>query len=139
MLAAKKPMSRGRASKGGASRFAADAARRVGGFVLARPGTIALGLLFGGLALAVSTNALWMQSAQHPAPLFRQAALPTQHPTPPRKAPEEQAAPSLPAAEGAGAMLPPARPAGIGKPVEASASPAAAPKPVAGKHAKDPI
>jgi hypothetical protein len=36
-------------------------------------------------------------------------------------------------------MLPPARPAGIGKPVEASASPAAAPKPVAGKHAKDPI
>jgi hypothetical protein len=143
MLAVNRATNRGygRGRRGGGQAFLANGARQIGAFVLARPGTIALTLLFGGLGLAVSANALWMQSAHHPAPLFRQAAL--QQPQPPlppvRKVIEEQAAaPAAPAAEGLGpAVLPPPRPADLGRATE-PASPAPA-KPASGKHPKDPI
>ena len=81
MLAATRPTSRGKGprAKGRGQAFA-NGARRVGAFMLARPGTVAMTLLFGGLGAVVSANALWMQSSHHPAPLFRQAALQPQHP-----------------------------------------------------------
>jgi hypothetical protein len=142
MLAATRPTTtRGRAksAQGRGRAFAADSARRIGAFVLARPGTIALVLLFGGLGVAVSANALWMQSAHHPAPLFRQATLQPQHPA--RKVPEDQANPpaSAASAEDAGAaILPPSRPTDLGRPAEPGA--AAAAKPATGRRpTKDPI
>jgi hypothetical protein len=135
MLALRKPTSRGRVAKD-VPNLAAEAAKRIGTFILARPGTVALTLLFGGLGVAVSANALWMQSAQHPAPLFRQTSLAAQHPAVPRKAAEESAG----SAEDQGAaMLPPPRPAGLGKAVEANPQPAPSRPVVPGKHAKDPI
>jgi hypothetical protein len=145
MLATTRPMRRGPAPRFHQRdmTFLSVAGRRVGTFVLARPGTVALVLLFGTLGAAVSVNALWMQSEHHPAPLFHQAALQPQHivPLPPKKAPETPAVAAAPAADdaaAAAAMLPPARPAGLGRAAEA---PAAAPgKPAAPKRpAKDPI
>jgi hypothetical protein len=100
-------------------------------------------LLFGGLGAAVSANALWMQSEHHPAPLFHQAALQPQRPAaipiPPRKTPEAPASASVPAADDdAPAMLPPPRPAGLGR--SAEQGPVAPAKPLPGKRpAKDPI
>jgi hypothetical protein len=143
MLAVKKATNRrqGRGPRGGGQAFVANSARRIGAFVLARPGTIALTLLFGGLGLAVSANALWMQSAHHPAPLFRQAALqPSQPPLPPARKIIEQApaTAAAAAAEEAGtAMLPPSRLTALGRPAEQGAP--APVKPVPGKHPKDPI
>ena len=137
MLAATRPTSRGpsKRAKGPSRNFAADGARRIGAFILARPGTVALTLLFGGLGLAVSANALWMQPAHHPAPLFRQAALQPQHPAA-RKPAEEPAAAS--AEDGGEAVLPPSRPAALGRPADPVAPPPA--KPAAGKRpGKDPI
>jgi hypothetical protein len=146
MLAATKPTSRGKAprARGRGQAIAANGARRIGAFVLARPGTVAMTLLFGGLGLAVSANALWMQSAHHPAPLFRQAALQPQHPAA-KRAPEEPAAPTAaaPAGDQGGAILPPSRPAGFGRTADQGAAVPA--KPAPGKHAapkdpaKDPI
>lgn len=81
MLATKKPVKRnaGPASGMPAGSLLSIAARRAASFALARPGTIALLLLFGALGVAVSINALWLQSDRHPAPLFRQASLSPQH------------------------------------------------------------
>lgn len=119
MLAAARPIRRAPPSRyGPEGSFLAAGAARIGSFVLAHPGSVALVLLFGCLGAAVSVNALWMQSERHPAPLFHQAALQSQRalPAAPRKAPEVQAAAVAPAAEGmAPAMLPPPRPAGLGR------------------------
>ena len=106
--------------------------------MLARPGTVSLALLFGGLAAAVSANALWMQSEHHPAPLFRQPVSQPRHPLA-RKIPETQPAPGPANAEQLGAaMLPPSRPAELGRSAEREPTPAASPGP--GKRpAKDPI
>lgn len=141
MMAVKKPTNRGqgRGSRGGGGAFLANGARAVGSFALARPGSVALVLLFGGLGAAVSANALWMQTAHHPAPFFKQASL--QAPLPPtRKVMEQQAAAGPAAAlseEASVPVLPPARPNALGKPAEPSA--AAPAKPAPGKHPKDPI
>ena len=121
MLAATRPTSRGKGPRArGRGQAFANGARRVGAFMLARPGTVAMTLLFGGLGAVVSTNALWMQSSHHPAPLFRQAALQPQHPVA-RKAPDEQPAagssmPRRPRARGRAARS--CRPRG--RPVSAS-------------------
>jgi hypothetical protein len=143
MLAVTRPQSRSyaqRARAKGASSLSM-AARRVGAFVLAHPGSVALTLLFGGLGAAVSANALWMQTEHHPAPLFRQAALQPQRPAavPARKVPEAQPAAPAPAGEDAGAViLPPSRPPGLGRSSEQG--PATPAKPALGKHpAKDPV
>ena len=102
MLAATRPTSRGYAPRLRVrdDSFLSVATRRITAFVLARPGTVALMLLFGGLGAAVSANALWMQSEHHPAPLFHQAALQPQRPAaipiPPRKTPETPASASGP-------------------------------------------
>ncbi|MFI5012874.1 MAG: hypothetical protein ACHQAY_11045 [Hyphomicrobiales bacterium] len=143
MLATARPTRRApqrRFGPGNAS-FLSAGARRIGTFLLAHPGSVALVLLFGCLGAAVSVNALWMQSEHHPAPLFHQAALQPQHapPAAPKKAPEAQAAATAPASEDiAPAILPPSRPAGLGRAPDPGASTPA--KPVVGKHpAKDPI
>ncbi|SDR52500.1 hypothetical protein SAMN05444161_5261 [Rhizobiales bacterium GAS191] len=146
MLAATRPMRRSPARSAQRNRSALSfGARRVGAFVLAHPGSVALVLLFGGLGAAVSVNALWMQSERHPAPLFRQAALQQAHSAPAaaKRAPEAQAAPvSAPAAlmpeEASPAILPPVRPAAFGRSPEAGPAPVAKAAPP--KHqAKDPI
>ncbi|MFI4994933.1 MAG: hypothetical protein ACHQAQ_04015 [Hyphomicrobiales bacterium] len=143
MLAVTRPQCRSyaqRARAKGASSLS-KGARRVGAFVLAHPGSVALTLLFGGLGAAVSSNALWMQTEHHPAPLFRQAALQPQRPAavPARKVPEAQPAAPAPAGEDAGAViLPPARPPGLGRPSEQGSATLA--KPAPGKHpVKDPV
>src|SRR5690242_21401637 len=81
MLATKRPVKRssGPRSDPSGHSLLSIASRRIGSFALARPGTVALMLLFCGLGMAVSINALWMQSDRHPAPLFRQASLAPQH------------------------------------------------------------
>jgi len=136
MLAATKSTGRGPAkrSRGPGGGFTGDVGRRIRAFALARPGSVALALLFGGLGIAVSANALWMQSAHHPAPLFRQAAL-----QPPRPAAAPVSAPSAASDEDAPAapVLPPARPAGLGRAAEAPVAPA--PKPAGKRPTKDPI
>jgi hypothetical protein len=144
MLAATRPMRRSSGPRSSARNdsLLSTAARRVGAFALTHPGTVALALLFGGLCAAVSTNALWMQSERHPAPLFHQASLQPQHSfaVMPRKIPEPPAvAPaSAPAADDAEAVLPPSRPSGLGRAFEpGSTAPA---KPAAGKRqVRDPI
>ena len=100
------------------------ALRRAGGFALARPGTVALLLLFGGLGIVVSINALWMQADHHPAPLFHQAAIAPQHniagsrrlAEPPAAAPAATPGAAAPAnsvmtAQEPDTALPPSRPA----------------------------
>jgi hypothetical protein len=118
-------------------------ARRIGAFVLAHPGSVALVLLFGGLAAAVSVNALWMQSERHPAPLFRQAAVQAAHSAAAaRRVPEPQATPAPVAAtaapeEASPTMLPPVRPAALGRSADSAPSQV---KTVPVRHpAKDPI
>ena len=79
-------------------------------------------LLFGGLGVVVSINALWLQSDRHPAPLFRQASLVPQHALavqkkaaePPELAPAaapgaSTSATSSPAPQDTEAAIPPSR------------------------------
>jgi hypothetical protein len=115
----------------------------MGAFALAHPGSVALTLLFGALGIAVSTNALWMQSERHPAPLFHQSALEPRHSVAatPRKIPEPQAvAPtSAPVVDEAAPVGgPPSRPAAPRRIFEAGSTTSA--KQATAKHsAKDPI
>ena len=143
MLAATRPMRRSSGSRSAQRGALSIGARRIGAFVLARPGSVALVLLFGGLAAAVSVNALWMQSERHPAPLFRRAAVQAAHSAAAaRRVPEPQATQAPAAATAAPeevspTMLPPVRPAALGRSAE-SAPPAV--KPFLVKHpARDPI
>ena len=152
MLAAKRSTKKSAGPRSGApgGSILSLALRRVGGFALARPGTVALMLLFGGLGVVVSINALWMQSDRHPAPLFRQATLAVQHSAvPPRKVSDPPvsspasgsgaptAAVSSPAPQDAEAALPPSRPGALAH-GEGSSPPS--PKPPLARHAeRDPL
>ena len=104
--------------------------RRAAAFALARPGTVVLLFLFGGLGVVISINALWMQSDRHPAPLFHQAALAPQPSAalpkrgggePPAAVPVGSpggiAAPatSSTAAQEVDSALPPSRPTALGR------------------------
>ncbi|MBV9566654.1 MAG: hypothetical protein JO172_00810 [Hyphomicrobiales bacterium] len=126
------------------------ALRRAGGFALARPGTVALLLLFGALGVTVSINALWMQSEHHPAPLFHQAALAPQHNSgAPQKAaepiaPTPAASPNVAASpvsvaepQESDAALPPPRPPLLGH--GDTASPLAAKTPPLRHAERDPL
>jgi hypothetical protein len=108
-------------------------------FALARPGTVVLTLLFGGLTGAVAINALWMQSERHPAPLFHQAAFEAQRHAAPQHKPLNIDPLAIQGGDAA-AMLPPVRPAEFGRAADLTPTPAAASKPLAAKHpAKDAI
>lgn len=109
MLAIKRSIKKGSAPRSGPPGVSllSRALRRAGTFALARPGTIALMLLFGALGVAVSTNALWMQSDRHPAPLFRQASLAPQHAvTPTKKATEPPASAPASASSASSSAIP---------------------------------
>ena len=138
MLAEMRPM-RGDAGSRSRSSIVSLCAGRLLSFALARPGTVVMALLFGGLTSAVAINALWMQSERHPAPLFHQAAIEAQR----RGAPPHKPLNIDPLAtqgSDAPAMLPPVRPAEFGRAGDLGPTPAPAPKPLAAKHpAKDPI
>ena len=152
MLATNKSVKRTSGPRSGpsADSLLSIALRRVGSFALARPGTVALMLLFGGLGLAVSINALWMQSDRHPAPLFRQAALAPQHALAlPKKAAESSELPpaaapgtspsasSSPAPQDAPTALPPSRATALAHGETGSAP---QPKPPLMRHTdKDPL
>lgn len=152
MLAIKRSTKKGSAPRSGppGAPLLSLALRRVGAFALARPGAVALMLLFGALGVAVSINALWMQSDRHPAPLFRQASLAPQHVvTTPKKAAEPPAsapasassapssASSSPAPQEGEAALPPSRSAPLAHGETGSPMPA---KPQPTKRAeRDPL
>jgi hypothetical protein len=148
MLAAKRSTKKSSGPRSGApgDSILSLALRRMGGFALSRPGTVALMLLFGGLGVVVSINALWMQSDRHPAPLFRQASLAPQHGvTPPKRASElpvsapdaPSAAASSPAPQDTEAALPPSRPTVLAH--GEAASPPQAKSPPARHTERDPL
>jgi len=151
MLATKKSTKKGSAPRSGppGASLLSAALRRVGAFALARPGTVALMLLFTALGAAVSANALWMQSDRHPAPLFRQASFAPQHAALTKKAAETassapasaSSAPSPaiapPAPQDGDAALPPPHSAPPARAEAGSPTPA---KPQPAKHAeRDPL
>jgi hypothetical protein len=138
MLAEMRPM-RGGAGSRSRSSIVSLCAGRLLSFALARPGTVTMALLFGGLTSAVAINALWMQSERHPAPLFHQAAFEAQRHAAPLRKPLN-IDPVATQGGDAAAMLPPVRPAEFGRAADLAPTPAVAPKPLAAKRpAKDPI
>jgi hypothetical protein len=103
-------------------------------------------LLFGALGVAVSINALWLQSDRHPAPLFHQAFLGAQRAVAvPKKLTESpETAPSAASPAGSSsasqdteAALPPSRSAVLAHGEAGAPTPA---RPLPAKHAeRDPL
>jgi hypothetical protein len=134
MLAATRPTRRGGASRParGQRRLGAQIGK-LAALALARPGTAALMLLFGGVGTAISVNALWLQSGHHPLPLFRPA--PAAQPKPIIASP----APPVPPPRMVEApAAPPGAPLDL-HPREADAAPAPRPLPPKPAHRRDPI
>jgi hypothetical protein len=144
MLAAMRSMREGAGSRPKSSRgsLLATLTGRLLSFTLARPGTAALTVLFGGLGGAVAVNALWLQSARHPAPLFHQAALePQRSAASPLRKPLNTDPVAAQGGGDAATMLPPVRPAELGRIPDANPTVAAGASklPAAKRPAKDPL